>query len=262
MNGPRVSSVFAAYLLAFVNIVAFSFVAARLVHELYPDLPALVQLLAGALASAAALMVTVLVVVRPLDPARLRLLPGRETGPTIWLVIVGTLTLGQALDSLATLAGLADRGALPWIRRALEGTSGPDLFLAVLIIGVVAGVAEEVFFRGYMQTGLAAHWRPALAVGVTSLAFAVLHLEWIHATLAFGLGLWLGFVTERVGSALPAVAAHVINNTLFTLLTAAGVALQAFWPNVVLGAASALIFIGCAIWIGRTPGLRPAGPER
>lgn len=265
--GARVWVVFVAYLLAFVGIVAFSVVAALVVRGLYPELPerevfdGLPGLLAGALASAAALMVTLLVVMRPLDPAQLRLHPGRERGLTLAAMIVGTLALGQALDSATVVAGLADRGTMAVIRRALEGASGPDLFAAVLVIGVIAGTAEEIFFRGYMQTRLAAHWPPAVAVLVTSFAFGLLHLEWLHAGLAFGLGLWLGFVTERTGSALPAVAAHVINNTLFTVLTAVGLTATAFWPNVALGGASALVFIGCAAWLGRTPGLRPFGPQ-
>ncbi|OLE39922.1 MAG: hypothetical protein AUG00_00120 [Candidatus Rokubacteria bacterium 13_1_20CM_2_70_7] len=267
MSARRVWPVFVAYLLAFVGIVAFTLAAALVLHGLYPELPerevfdGLPGLLAGALASSSALMVTLLAVMRPLDPARLRLKPGRETGPTLVVMIVGTLALGQTLDSATAVAGLADRGTMAVIRRALEGTSGLDLFAAALVIGVIAGVAEEVFFRGYMQTRLAEQWPPSVAVLVTSFAFGLLHLEWLHAMLAFGLGLWLGFVTERAGSALPAVAAHVINNTLFTVLTAGGITVTAFWPNAVLGGASALVFAGCAVWLGRAPGLRPLGPE-
>ncbi|HEV8639837.1 MAG TPA: CPBP family intramembrane glutamic endopeptidase [Methylomirabilota bacterium] len=267
MSARRVWPVFVAYLLAFVSIVAFTLVAALVVRGLYPELPerevfdGLPGLLAGALASASALMVTLLGVMRPLDLARLRLLPGRETGPTLAVMIVGTLALGQALDSATALAGLADRGTMAVIRRALEGASGVELFAAVLVIGVIAGVAEETFFRGYMQSRLAEHWRPSVAVLVTSVAFGLLHLEGLHVTLAFALGLWLGFVTERAGSALPAVAAHVINNALFTVLTAGGVTVNAFWPNVVLGGVGALVFAGCAAWLWRAPGLRPRGPE-
>jgi hypothetical protein len=267
MGERRVWPVLVAYLLAFVGIAAFSLVAALVVRGVYPDLPApevfdsLPGLLAGALASAAGLTATLLVVVRPLDPATLRLYPGRETGPTLAVMVVGTLALAQALDSATSLAGLGDWGTMAVIRRALEGASGSDLFAAVLVIGVVAGVAEEVFFRGYMQTRLAEHWTPAAAVVVTSLAFGLLHLEWLHAALAFGLGLWLGFVTERSGSALPAVAAHVVNNTVFTVLTASGVTAQAFWPNVVLGGASVVVFISCAAWLARSAGLRPLGRQ-
>jgi membrane protease YdiL (CAAX protease family) len=167
------------------------------------ELPAtLPGLMAGGLASAAAFVVTLLVVVRPFDPARLRLRPGRETSLTLALVIVGTLALGQALDSTVTLLGLGELATPALIRRALTGAAGAPLFAAVVVLGVMVGIAEEAFFRGYMQSALRARWPPWAAVLATSMAFALLHLDWVrleavHASLVLALGLWLGFATER-----------------------------------------------------------------
>ena len=257
MSESRVWPVFVAYVLAFVSIVSFSLVAAVVLRAAFPDLSerevfeGLPGLLASAVASSVALFVTLLIVARPLDPVRLRLLPGRETGTQLVTMIVGTLALGQILDSATVLSGLANRGALAVIRRALEGAAGPELFAAVLVIGVLAGSAEEVFFRGYMQGRLRERWSPATAAIVTGVAFGLLHLEWLHALLALLLGLWLGFVTEQAGSALPAVAAHVINNVLFTVLTAAFGPLQDRGLNMALLTGAAVIFFVCTLWIRR-----------
>jgi membrane protease YdiL (CAAX protease family) len=259
VDGPRPWSVLVAYVLAFVAIAAFSIVAADLVRALFPDVSekelwsGLPGLVAGGVASACALVVTLLIVCRPFDAARLRLRPGRERGVDLAVVVVGTIALGQALDSATVLAGLADRGSLALIRRALEGAAGSELFAAVVVIGVLAGAAEEAFFRGYMQTTLAARWGPAVAVVVTSLAFGLMHLEWIHSGLAVALGLWLGFVTERLGSALPAATAHVANNVLFTLLTATTPGAWGLWPNVLLGMLGLVVFGGALWWLGRRP---------
>jgi membrane protease YdiL (CAAX protease family) len=250
MDAPRVWPVLVAYVLAFVAIVAFSIVAADLARALYPDVPehellaGLPGLLAGGLASSTALAITVLAVSRPFDPARLRLRPGRERGLDLVLALAGTLGLGQALDSAVALAGLADRGALAIIRRALESAAGPELFAAVVILGPMAGTAEEVFFRGYVQTTLVQRWRPAVAIAVTSLAFGLLHLEWLHALLALVLGLWLGFLTERFDSVLPALTAHVVNNALFTLLAATIGGVPGVRVNAALGVAGLLVFAG------------------
>lgn len=257
MDAPRLRTVVAAYALAVVSIVTLSLLAAAVLRELHPELDdaelfdSLPGLLAGALASSSALGLTLLAAARPLEPGRLRLRPGRETGATLALMILGTLALGQALDSAVTLAGLSGRGTMAVIRRALEGATGPDLFAAVLIVGLVAGTAEEVFFRGYLQTALRQRWGPVPAVVFTAAAFAALHLEPLHAALAFALGLWLGFVTERAQSALPAVAAHVVNNVVFTLLTALGLTVGGTAPNLVVGLASTLVFLGCAAGVGR-----------
>jgi len=254
---PRVWPIFVAYVLAFVAIVGFSLVAAVMLRAAFPELSerevfdGLPGLLAGAVASSAALLVTVLVVARPFDLARLRLLPGRETGDQLAAMILGTLALGQVLDSATVLAGFGNRGAMAVIRRAIEGAAGPELFATVVVVGVMAGSAEEVFFRGYMQTRLRERWSAPLAVIVTAVAFGVLHLEWIHAVLALVLALWLGFITEQAGSALPAVAAHVINNVVFTVVTATFGGLQDRGLNMALLTGSGVVFVGCALWIWR-----------
>jgi uncharacterized protein len=264
---PRLWPVLAAYVLAFVAIVSFSLVAAVMVRAAYPELSerevfdGLPGLLAGGLASSSALLVTLTIVARPLDPARLRLVPGRETGDQLAAMILGTLALGQLLDSVTVLAGLADRGTMVVIRRAIEGAAGPELFAAVVVIGILAGSAEEVFFRGYMQARLRERWSVPVAVLVTSVAFGLLHLEWLHAGLAVILGTWLGLITERAGSALPAIAAHVINNVVFTVVTATAGTLHDRSLNMALLSVSAVIFFACALWIWRLstppPGVRP-----
>ncbi|MGH7309979.1 MAG: lysostaphin resistance A-like protein [Candidatus Rokuibacteriota bacterium] len=257
MPGRRLGWILAAYLFAFVNIVTLTAMALLLVREMYPDVSdaeltrGLPALLAGGLASATALLLTIALVTRPLDVAGLRLLPGRETGTTLGLMILGTLALGQALDSALALLGLADRGAMALIRSALTGAAGAELFLAVLVIGVFAGAAEEVFFRGYLQTGLREHLSPTGAVVTAALGFALFHGEVVHGSVAFALGLWLGYITERAGSALPAVACHVVNNSLFTLLTVFGVTVEGAGPNAAVGAASLLAFAGCAVLVAR-----------
>jgi uncharacterized protein len=225
----------------------------------YPDVPedallrSLPGLLAGSVASSTALMLTIVLVVRPLEPARLRLLPGWETSRAIAVMVIGMLTLGQALDSLTALVGFGDRGSMAVIRHALEAARGPDLFGAVVVIGVLAGCAEEVFFRGYMQTRLRAYWPPRLAVAVTTLCFAVLHFDpsAVHVVLAGVLSLYLGFVAEVADSTLPAIVCHVINNVVFTLQTALGGTVTDHATNVALSIGCTVAFVACVAWLRR-----------
>lgn len=237
--------------------MALSLVAASILKNLYPDTPdralfdGLPGLIAGGAASSAALILTVLAFNRPLEPLLLRLTPGWESGRMLFVMVVGMLTLGQTLDSLTLLVGLGQKSAMVAIRNALSGAVGPELFLAVVVIGVLAGSAEEIFFRGYMQTRLGQRLRPVVAVLVTSVAFGLLHLEPIHAALAFVLGLYLGWITELAGSALPAITCHVINNAVFTVLTALFGTVEAAGPNAILFAASALVFAWSLLWLRR-----------
>jgi membrane protease YdiL (CAAX protease family) len=253
----RVWPVFGAYLAAFAAIFSLSGLAVAVVTSLYPDVPpetllrGLPGLLAGAIASSMGLVLTLALVVRPFVPARLRLLPGRETGRHLFVMIVGVLALGQALDSLTALAGLGGRGAMPEIRRALASAVGEELFAAVVVIGLVAGAAEELFFRAFMQSRFRARWSPAVAVVVSSACFGVMHLDWVHSVLAFALGLYLGFITEMSGSALPAIACHVVNNVLFTLATALVRSTDAVGPTAAMLAIAAVVFAACIVWLRR-----------
>jgi uncharacterized protein len=260
---PRLWPVFLSCLAALVTIVAFSFVAAAIVMSVNPDLSeravfeSLPGLLALTVASSLAFVLTALIASGSATPAALRLMPGNETGRTLLLMVLGTLALGQTLDSLTVLAGLAQQGNMVMIRQALAQAVGPDLFLAVLIVGVLAGTAEEIFFRGYMQTRLVQRLPRSAAVFVTSLCFGVFHLDWLHGLLALILGLYLGWITELTGSALPAVVCHVINNALFTILTASWGTLVGFEINVALGAAGAVVFVGTVLCLRMAPTTPP-----
>jgi membrane protease YdiL (CAAX protease family) len=251
--------VFATYLAAVAGIFATTGVAIEALRSMYPDVPetALVRtlpgLLAGSLAASSGLMLTLLLVVRPLEPARLRLLPGWETGPVLAVMALGLLALGQALDSLTTVLGLADRGSLVLIRQILRETGGPDLFGAVLVLGVAAGASEEIFFRGFMQSRLREHWSSLAAVLATGTAFAALHLDVsaVHMLLALALGVYLGFVVEISGSTLPAIVCHVVNNVVYTLQTALGITVVGRDANLLAIAIGVGLFVGCGWWIRR-----------
>jgi membrane protease YdiL (CAAX protease family) len=259
--------VFATYLAAIAGIFATTGMAIETLRAMYPDVPettlvrTLPGLLAGSLAASSGLLLTLLLVVRPLDAARFRLLPGWETGPALAVMALGLLALSQALDSLTTLLGLADRGSLVLIRRILHGIGGPDLFGAVLVFGVAAGASEEIFFRGFMQSRLREHWSSPAAVLATSAAFAALHLDVsaVHMVLALALGVYLGFVAEISGSTLPAIVCHVVNNVVYTLQTALGVTAVGREANLAAAAVGATLFVGCVWWIRRAaPGPTPA----
>jgi membrane protease YdiL (CAAX protease family) len=260
--------VFATYLAAVAGIFATSAIAVEALHSIYPDVPTrslidtLPGLLALSLAASSSLLLTLLLVVRPLEPARFRLQPGGETGSTLFAAVLGLLALGQALDSLTVLLGLDARGSLQLIKRMIEGVRGPDLFGAVVVLGVVAGASEEIFFRGYMQARLREHWPPAAAVIATSVAFGALHLDSsaVHTVLALALGLYLGFVAEATGSTLPCVVCHIVNNVVYTLQTAFAVNVVGRRANVIAVAAGCAVFAACALWVARTPAPPPAAP--
>jgi uncharacterized protein len=199
--------------------------------------------LVGGLVSSTVLSLTAVAAAGSPRFLRLRLVPTDVSAGAVLMMVLGVLTLGQSLESLSVVLGVGEGGAMGMFRRVLTGISGIDLLLAVLVIGILAPFGEELFFRGFMQTRLRERWGVRATVTASALCFAALHLEWVHAALAFVLGLYLGFVTEASGSIRPAILCHLVNNTASTLLTASFGWVTGFWPHLCLGSLTTAIFI-------------------
>jgi membrane protease YdiL (CAAX protease family) len=96
--------------------------------------------------------------------------------------------------------------------------------------GVPSAFAEELVFRGLVQTELTERWGFWRANAVGSLVFVAMH--WPHRIWRNGFGLdvvgdapalllialTLGFLTQRTGSIWPAVVFHAANNTISGIL--------------------------------------------
>jgi CAAX protease family protein len=104
-----------------------------------------------------------------------------------------------------------------------RANSPVDVILLVLIVGVMAPIFEEIFYRGLMQRSLLKRGlRPAVAIGITSVVFAATHFQLLQlpglavAGAAFGI---LAYRADRLG---PAIAAHLTFNmvTVIALLAA------------------------------------------
>jgi uncharacterized protein len=126
-------------------------------------------------------------------------------------VIVGFVTSGLASAlTRATNEKYADE-----INRSLEvmTTSSPS-YLAAPLIGISAGVGEELLFRGALQ--------PRYGILLTSLLFALLHSQYGFSFITLGtflLGCIFGLLAKRYGTT-HAIAAHALYNTLAVIIAA------------------------------------------
>jgi membrane protease YdiL (CAAX protease family) len=188
--------------------------------------------------------------------ARLGLVDPRVRGWGLWLVaIAGGLALSQAVDFALRLSGFGRGLSLEHVLGVLRQARGPGLALAVLVLGVGAGTAEELFFRGYVQRRLVARFGPVIGISVAAFLFALAHLNPQHSAFAFVFGLYLGGLALWCGSTWPAIAVHVVNNATAVLLAATGVDdANARLPvpiQVGLLLGLALAAAGAAAWIRR-----------
>lgn len=152
----------------------------------------------------------------------------RVRWPDLWkgglLGIVGQLALVPLYWPLFQLLDRsADELSGP-ARELTDRVDGPtDVILLVLIVGVLAPIFEEIFFRGLLQRSLLKRGMgPVVSIGLTSVLFAAPHLQGLQMpglTLAGALFGTLAYRADRLG---PAIAAHVTFNmvTVIGLLAA------------------------------------------
>lgn len=112
----------------------------------------------------------------------------------------------------ASVLAIFDLQIQPDIDQLFEQTAYP---FALLIGGaVVAPFVEEVFFRGFVFTGLMKKWGWKGAALVSSALFAVAHFIPTSFLPIFILGWIFAFLYKASGSIWPAILMHMLTNTL------------------------------------------------
>jgi membrane protease YdiL (CAAX protease family) len=105
----------------------------------------------------------------------------------------------------------------------IQGTPVGLFLLAVLAGCVIAPLAEELFFRGYIFQTFSARYGRVWAYLFSAGLFAVVHANAAAAAPIFVLGLMLAYIVQSSGSILPGVIAHGLNNAIAFALLYAGV---------------------------------------
>ncbi|MBZ8118409.1 CPBP family intramembrane metalloprotease [Roseovarius sp. LXJ103] len=137
----------------------------------------------------------------------------------------------RALAALALLYGVVSLLPMPEEMALTAGLSGRQwlLLLPLALLGLLIQVsAEELVFRGYIQSQLAARFSPPWVwIIVPSILFGALHYDpsvmgegaiWIAIWAAL-FGVAAADITARTGTLGPAIALHFVNNFVGILIT-------------------------------------------
>lgn len=125
------------------------------------------------------------------------------------------LTVGAAfvllvkLDNLLVMVVPYSQAEIDMFSRLLGG--GAWSWLAVVI---AAPLFEELLFRGVILRGLANRYSGMVALQVSAVLFALIHLNVHQLPAAYAIGLLTGWLYLRTGSLVPCIAAHAANNFL------------------------------------------------
>lgn len=85
--------------------------------------------------------------------------------------------------------------------------------LAILYTCIMAPILEEIIIRGFVLNSFKKYGNMT-AIIVSSIAFAMIHMNPVQIPVGFLTGLLLGFVTIKTGNIGLAIIIHIANNTL------------------------------------------------
>jgi sodium transport system permease protein len=131
------------------------------------------------------------------------------------LQVIGAALAGIGAAPLVQL--VSELQKLFWPESAEQAKAMGDLvvpalvahpFLMPIAIGALAGICEELMFRGAIQTAFVRRIPPWGAIFLTAILFGALHFDVHGLPIRTGLGVLLGWVTWRGKSILPAMLAH------------------------------------------------------
>jgi membrane protease YdiL (CAAX protease family) len=173
-------------------------------------------------------------------PKRLALRRHGLGAASLAVASLGMLLVGSVVSELASALGIPLTGSIAELERVVRALSPAALAPAALVLGVVAPICEELLFRGYLQTRFCTRWGSWTGVLLASALFGVAHLDWLQGASAFAGGVFLGWLTVRTGSIVPAIVAHAANNL-------AAVALARAWPSEAVSRREHVVLLAVSI---------------
>jgi membrane protease YdiL (CAAX protease family) len=170
----------------------------------------------------------------------------------VLLIVPGFIVLPDAVQSLFRwLTGWQPNS----VSQDLSGLfSQLPLALTLLGVAIGPGIVEEFWCRGFLGRGLCARYGIAAGVFITSLLFALMHMNPAQIPAYLCMGAYLHFVYFATRSIWPAVLLHAMNNGMAVVLSLVLSPEKGDQPAPVvvpLTALALLIFGGVALWTGR-----------
>lgn len=125
------------------------------------------------------------------------------------------LTLPASMQGFEEWARDLENQAQASVKEMMGDGSFGSVAISIAIIGMLAPLCEELFFRGALQRLLiATRMNVHIAIWITAVLFSVFHMQFFGFVPRLLLGAFFGYMTYWSGSLWTSVCAHALNNTL------------------------------------------------
>ena len=174
-----------------------------------------------------------------------------------WLVAANeSLTLPSWMGSVEQWMRTSEDAAAATTAELLDINTIPRLLYCVFVVGLMAGLSEEMLFRGAMlrtmqDNRLGTH----AAIWIVAIIFSAIHLQFYGFIPRMLLGVWLGYLLVWTRSLWVPIIAHTLNNctvVIFSYLTNIGLLPEGYGDHIGLPSPGgfpwlALVSLACSI---------------
>lgn len=130
------------------------------------------------------------------------------------------LSLPSSLAAMESWMREAEQRAGDTVNTLMGGSSAGSLTLSILIVGVLAGFSEELFFRGGIQRLLVSgRVNPHVAIWVTAFLFSAIHLQFFGFFPRLLLGAFFGYLLYWTKNLWVLIVCHIFNNSIVATVT-------------------------------------------
>lgn len=138
-----------------------------------------------------------------------------------WLVEWNkSIELPAALSGVEQYMKATEQAAEKAIELLTGGTSWGSLICMIFVIGFLAGLSEEMFFRGAMLRFMSPTWKENhVAVWVVAIVFSAIHLQFYGFFPRLVLGVWLGYLLVWTRNLWVPIISHTLNNSMVVVFT-------------------------------------------
>lgn len=183
-----------------------------------------------------------------------------------WLVdFNGSMVLPSWMSGVEEAMRQAEDMAADATKQILDISTIPQLLFCLFVVGLMAGLSEEMLFRGAMQRTMQdSRMGVHTAIWVTAIVFSAFHMQFFGFLPRMMLGAWLGYLFVWTRSLWVPIIAHTLNNStvvVMSYLAGKGVVPEGFGDNLGLPAdgafpwmatASLVLSIAIALWAARS----------
>jgi membrane protease YdiL (CAAX protease family) len=179
-----------------------------------------------------------------------------------WIVSFNeSMSLPASMSGIEQLMRSLEDAAAETTKTLLDIHSIWELVPCVLVVGLMAGLSEEILFRGAMlRTMQDSRLGMHAVVWIVAIVFSAIHMQFYGFIPRMLLGVWLGYLLVWTRSLWVPIIAHTLNNStvvVMSYLANKGVVAEDFGDHLGLPAdggfpwlamASVVVSVALAVW--------------